>query len=117
MIELNLKALLENIRIEATKLQRDGLDIDSAYARALVEVVKVAAEAQDISPFEARILVAINDIQRHQGGLPVGTTRIKVELGIESRFAMYAHLRDLERRGLLMKAGGRNSKMGWMVAA
>ncbi len=117
MIDLNLKALLSEIRIQADKFQHEGLDIDAAYQRALVEVVKTAAEAQDISPFEARILAAMNDIQTRQGGLPVGTMRLQVELGINSRFAMYAHLRDLERRGLVTKAGGRYSKLGWMVAA
>lgn len=117
MADLNLKVLLENIRIEATKLQRDGMGIDEAYARALVEVVKVTAEAQDISPFEARVLAAMNEIQRNQGGRPVGTMRVAVEVGVDSRFAMYAHLRDLEKRGLVMKAGGRNSKMGWLLAA
>ena len=113
MTDLNLKTLLENIRIEAARLQRDGLDIDAAYQQAIVVAIKAAAEAHGISPFEARILSEIDRIAG-ETRRPVPTHRLCAELGTQYAAAFY-HLRNLERRGLLSRPSGPRS--GWQVAA
>lgn len=109
---MELSTLLENIKREADRLQREGLDVDAAYDRAITEIVKLAAEQQAVSPFEQCILKAIHD----RNGRPVSTTALAVTLGIESRFTMYNYLSDLERRGLICRPRGPTSKAGWALA-
>ncbi len=110
---MELATLLENIKREADRLQREGLNVDVAYDRAITEIVKLAAEQQAVSPFEQCILKAIHD----RNGHPVSTTALAVMLGIESRYTMYNYLSDLERRGLVHRPLGPRSKSGWALAS
>lgn len=107
-----LQTLIDNIKREADRLQRQGQDIDSAYHDALVEVVKLTAEAQSVSPFEARLLAEIERIAT-ETRRPVPTLHLCSVTGADY-FAIYYHLRNLERRGLLHRPSGQRS--GWHVA-
>lgn len=109
---MDLSTLLENIKREADKRQREGADIDTAYHDAITEVIKLTAEQQAVNPFEVRILSVL---QEHNGR-PVSTTAVAVALGIPSRWTMYNYLSDLEQRGLIVRPLGPRSKSGWALA-
>lgn len=113
----DLRLLLENIRQEARRLQADGMDEDDAWSRAVDAIIRATAEAQDLSPFEARIISELDEASRDIGGKPVQTSILADRLGVSSRFAMYGYLRKLERLGFVHRPMGRKSKAGWRVAA
>lgn len=113
----NIPQLVEAIQSEAHRLAGDGGDLRAAYTEAITNVLMRLAEGQAVDPFEARILVELEQAARDTGGKPVPTTAIAVRVGVASRFTMYAYLRNLERRGLVHRPFGRKSKAGWRVAA
>ena len=110
--DLELTAFLNSIKDEADRLQEeDGLSIDAAYERAVAAAIKAAAEMQEVSPIEKQVLAELKHASR--GGRPVSSTKLAVLLGIDSRYTMAYHLRNLERRGLVYRPGGARSKRGW----
>jgi DNA-binding transcriptional ArsR family regulator len=109
---LELAVFINRIKEEADRLQGEhGLSIDAAYEQAVAAVFKTAAEAQLISPFEARILAELKIASR--GGRPVSSTALAARLGVGSRRTMAFHLKRLERRGLVYRPGGPKAKGGW----
>ena len=111
---MELKVLMDLIKLEADRLQaEDGLSIDAAYEHAVAVTFKTAAEKQAMSPFEARILAEVRHASR--GGRPIKITALLVKLETGSRYSIYYHLRNLERRGLVYRPGGARSKIGWLA--
>lgn len=115
--ELHIR--LSALKAEADRIQSECPDItpNEAYGAAMANIAMLQAEGYAVSPFEARILSELEALYRNQGGLPVCTTALATRLGIENRFTMLYHLRNLERRGLVTRPMGPRSKSGWGVAA
>ncbi|MEN6544444.1 MAG: hypothetical protein ABFE07_00205, partial [Armatimonadia bacterium] len=74
-------------------------------------------EGDRVNPFEARILDELERAAKANGGRPVSTTALAVRLGVQNRVAMWRYLSSLERRGLIKRPFGQNSKSGWSIAA
>ena len=110
---------LSVLKAEAERIQRDDPDtpLEAAYGFALQSLAMLQAEGHAVSPFEARLLAELDAMYRNQGGRPVSTVALATRLGIDNRFTMLYYLRNLERRGLVHRPLGRQSKSGWGVAA
>jgi hypothetical protein len=105
--------LLDQIGEEAIRHTRDGLALDAAYAAALSVVFMRLVEGRKTEAFEDRILDTLRSLSRAQGGRPVRTTRLAVELG-QSTWTTWYYLTRLEARGLIHRPGGKKS--GWLAA-
>ena len=114
---MNLTALIARIREEVDPLLADGIEPKQAYALALGAVTQRIVETDRLDPFDARILDELERASKINGGRPVTTTALAVRLGVGNRVAMWRHLSSLERRGLVKRPYGENSKSGWSVAA
>lgn len=111
----DLHQLLSRLRREADALCRADprLAREEAYDRALTRVFMAAAEALDVSPFEARLLDTLSQLSPFENSQPVPTKRICAELGLPYRSAVY-HLNKLEARYLIKRPRGPRS--GWKAA-
>ncbi len=110
-----LNELLGVLKRIADPLIEAGVDPDIAYLRAVGIVARRLAEAQAMTPFEARLVEHIHAITAQQGGRPASVTQIALAVGMENRFTVHFHLRRLEERGLITRPRG--PKSGWVVAA
>lgn len=115
--EFTLRILLQKIKDEADCIMvaEDSLDREAAYQKAIASVVMTAAEEQAVTPFEARLLDRLDRTARQNGGRPVATKRLAVELGGKDVWGVWYHLKRLEERGLVHRPEG--PKSGWAVAA
>jgi hypothetical protein len=114
---MELEALIQRIHEEVDPLLAQGIEPRQAYALALGAVAQRIVETDRLDPFDARILGELERAMKANGGRPVSTTYLAVRLGIESRFTMWWHMSRLERRGLVKRPLGANSKSGWSVVA
>jgi hypothetical protein len=114
---MELTALIARIREEVDPRLESGIEPDMAYALALGAVTQRVVETDRLDPFDARILDELERAGRSNGGRTVSTTALAVCLGVGNRVAMWRHLSSLERRGLVKRPYGENSKSGWSVAA
>lgn len=110
---IDLSILLTDIRDEIDRLTGDGVPQDEAEQQAVTSVMARAAYAQTASPHETRIITIIDRLSL-QSRAPVSTHSICAEIGSDY-FATYYHLRNMERRGLLVRPRGPRS--GWKVAS
>lgn len=109
---IDLSIILTDIRSEIDRLVDEGLIQETAEQKAVTAVLARAAYAQTATPHELRLLSIIDRIAS-ETRRPVATNRICSETGMDY-FAAYYHLRNLERRGLVMRPAGPRS--GWKVA-
>jgi len=109
---VDLSIILTDIRLEIDHLVEAGVSQDEAERQAVVAVMARASYAQTATPHETRLL-AIIDRVASETRRPVATNRICSETGMDY-FAAYYHLRNLEKRGLLLRPAGPRS--GWKVA-
>ena len=114
---MEITAIIARIREEVDPRLEEGIEPDLAYALALGAVAQRIVETDRLDPFDARILDELERASKGNGGRPVSTTALAVRLGVGNRVAMWRHLSSLERRGLIKRPYGENSKSGWSVAA
>jgi hypothetical protein len=105
--------LLDQIDQEVARRKSDEADLDAAYGEALQAVIKRMVEGRKTQAFEDRLLAALRSLSKAQGGRPVSTTRLAVELG-QTTWSTWYYLAKLERRGLIHRPAG--SKSGWAAS-
>ena len=107
----------EAARILAIEPTLPALD---AYSRAIASIVMAAAEKDELSPFEQKLLTSVWRAQKANGDLPVQLQDIRPHLrrlGMTNvdRWVLWSKLAALERRHLLVRAGRHSKK--WACSA
>ncbi len=112
-MELTLQSILRTIKETADEIldEQPGLSHDEMWARAVGRVTRLLAEEQAVSPFEARILTAVEELQGDNEREGVPTTRLAASLGVQNPWVMWYHCNRLKRRGLLDLPG--TGRRGW----
>lgn len=117
--DLSLQYLLDRIRAEAERqMAQSGIPEPEAYAKAITQVLTVAAKEQAVTPFEAQILATMRRLGSPVTALKKGQiARVLHErgMGIDD-WTLWKTLNALEGRGLVYRPNGPRSKH-WNVAA
>lgn len=112
-MELTPQSILHTIKETADQLLTEQPDLppDEVWALAVGRVTRLLAEEQEVSPFEARILAAVEELQGDNEFEGVPTTRLAAYLGVQNPWVMWYHCNRLKRRGLLYLPG--TGRRGW----